>query len=258
MKLTTIALVPSAFAAILLCASATRAPAPQEPGQTVEAEREAPRFVRVTPGAKMLVTNGEGAVLGAIADHVVDARSGRVRDIVIETKGAAKRLVAVPYAQFAWKKDASAPALSMSPELLASLPEFDRKKLEIDALEAAAAGMREPPREVLASRLQGRAVAGREQPLGKISELLLEPGRGTISLVLVSPGADAPREGTGLVVPWQALARDETGALELVAGANGQPSEAPKVTALAELEDVDFLKTVYAFYGLELPPAVLD
>lgn len=270
MKFRKIARVTSLLALVLAASSARSVSGanPEDGSRTPQGEKgeqaervassEPTRFVLVPSGPKAVVTNAEGVVLGNIQDHVVETKSGRVLQVVLETsgQGVAKRLTAIPFGQFVWEGAAGKLVLPMTPEQISALPEFDRKRLEqpVEAAEAAA-GKALAVREILASHLQGREVKAGEQLIGRLTELVLEPERGTLALVLVGqPTVDAPRDSAQLVLPWQALTRDEDGAF-LVAKQPSELSAAPKLAKdeLRELERAEFLKTIYDFYGVELP-----
>lgn len=245
-----------------------------------EKAAERPAFLALETGREAKFSNHAGEIVGYVHTHVVARKSGRVLYVVVQGEDDASRRL-VPYQRFRWNPERRIFELEVTPDELSSLPQFrpDEVQTLVDPTGEPAGGTRgasarpgegktreagdqereeeAKPRNVLSNEIEESPVKAGGAAVGTITELLLEPGRGTIPLVLVKPASAV--EGRAIVVPWAAMDRNADGTFELKRGA-ADLTGAPAIDSgeLDTLSDPDTLKSIYRFYGVRpraTPPA---
>jgi hypothetical protein len=240
------------------------------PVVTREAPVARPVFVRAERGPSATVRGADGRVLGWTRDQVLDAASGIVTHVVLET--AAGRTVAIASTRFAWDPYKKELWLAAGPAELSESSDFD--PAELQRLEGPAwnvAGVFQAGRipstssdsshSVLASTVAQGPVTVAGRVVGSVDALLLDPQRAEVAYVLVTPRlttsgeepvgsrptAEASRQ---IPVPWSALTPGDGGTVGCSLAPQFQDlASAPSVPAdLHPLGNLDFLATVNRFW----------
>jgi hypothetical protein len=284
--LATSSLLVGAFAAVPLTA--------QDPGQHLQ-PAPSDQAVNIVQHDKLLgasVTNALGdqpdQELGEVSDLVVEGGSGTVTHAVLSHEGKKKPIA---WTALTWDAQASHFTLSMSPETLEKLPDFDPDNLDnlssvgltdasgrrgvsvgrdaaneegeaTDGGVRAGAGRSVPGSKtcVLASKIGDCKVVAGQEDVGSCDKLFIEPRSGAVPFVSVSSGGVLGIGDTNYLIPWRALR---------VAPATGDQAQvsklqldktkdalktAPKLgEAGADVNKPEFRRRVYEFYGVRAP-----
>ncbi len=218
------------------------------PAAGTATQEAGPIFVAVKAGAKPDVVDATGQKLGKVQDHVIDAKSGLIRQVVLMPEGVTDAVL-VPFTRFAWDPKKQDFTLALTMDELASLQKFDAEKFHKDSATAAEAKAQPMSTEVLGSALFKSKLMAQAEPWGSISDALIDPRRGVISLVAVDAGgADV------FVVPWQSLTRKGANEFALsMAKADLATAPTVKRTDLRALSDKAAIEKIYAFYKVQPP-----
>ena len=262
-KLTTLAAIALLTPAALLAQEGREAAPRERASQERDAVLRLPNYVRARTGPTAFVNDPGGTRLGTVHDYVVDRKTGRILSIAVavSAESGKSRSHLVPWDRFAWDDAEHELRLRMAAEEIENLPIYEPSH--------AKAGERGKPQDgamkkadmhqVASSETVGTKVVVDRKPIASVSELLLETRTGVVAFALAAP----PEKQTDpLLVPWQAMSWDKAG--------EGEPSKlrlsietekldrAPRLEEgnVKMLENTDFLREVYAFYGLMVPPGL--
>lgn len=239
-----------------------------------------PVFAKATTGPRAHVENDNGQRLGVVRDHILDRQTGKILFIAVgpaQDEAATGHLV--PYGRFAWSAEERRLRLPMTLEALEALPVYDPDNIPPldehglasgggDAspegrplTETLEAGARRVRTSLSTSVVRGSRILAMRDAFAEVTELVLEPKRGTIAFVLAS--TDNIEEHP-YVIPWRALTwkvQDETieGIITLPIGAD-ELMEGPRLERgdTMYLENRSVLEGIYAFYKLPLPLALQE
>lgn len=223
------------------------------------------------------VTNGQkgdrAENLGSISDLILDVRSGKISRAVLASGGVlgiGEKEVAIEWPSFNWDAKNKKFALTMTPEAIKKLPEFDAKNLDrlgdvaVDATAGkgerkdAAGAARTSDTFMLASKVDDCKVVAKSEEFGKAGKLYFEPKSGTTAFISVSVGGIAGLGDSNYLIPWHCVKlMQPVGKKEkhiMLDRSKAELGSAPKLEDDgADIKKADFRHKVYKFHKVQPP-----